>query len=96
MKRAILSADHLSTQNNWICFDERLLLLPNPLNTSVDEPNFYSLSGYDKNGVHLPQISGFNQWMWISRSSTLLVLWTSKFSEKNLNKKVLLTCFSET
>ena len=43
------------------------------------------MTGCDKNSVHLPQTSGFDQWT--SRSSTLLVLWTSKSSENTFKQK---------
>ena len=48
------------------------------------------LTGFDKNGVHLPQASSFDQWT--NKSSTLFVLGTSKQvnpQKINLNRKVL-------
>ena len=45
-------------------------------------------SGCEKDGVHLPQTSGFCQWT--SGLSILFVLWTSESSEK----KRCLKCFS--
>ena len=39
-------------------------------------------SGCEKDGVHLPQTSGFGQWT--IGLSILLVLWTSESSEKKI------------
>ena len=49
-------------------------------------------SGCDKDGVHLPQTSGFGQWT--SGLLILLVLWTSESSENNVKKSRCFKCFS--
>ena len=43
------------------------------------------MTGCNKNDVHMPQTSGFDQWT--SRLSTLLVLWIGKSSENKFKQK---------
>ena len=66
------------------CSSQRRAVLQKQHNSLFLHSKKITMPGCDKDGVHLPQTSGFGQWT--SGLSILLVLWTSESSENNVKK----------